>query len=44
MEVFRLNKNGHWELDEYETIGENVIIKAIDETIEVSEVYDGVKI
>ena len=44
LEVFRLNEKNHWELEEYKTIGENVIIKAIEETIAVSEIYDGVKI
>ena len=44
MEVFRLNENGHWELEEYKTIGDKVIIKAIDETIVLSEIYDGVRV
>ena len=44
MEVFRLNENGHWELEEYKTLADNVIIKAIEETIAMAEIYEGVKI
>ena len=43
-EVFRLNANGHWELEEYNLLSDVVIIKAIDETIILSEIYDGVQI
>lgn len=44
IEIFRLNKNNHWELQEYNSINDTVIIKAIDETIRLSEIYDGVQI
>jgi Uma2 family endonuclease len=44
IEVFRLNENGHWELEEYNSLSDKVIIKAIDETIALSEIYDGVPI
>lgn len=44
IEVFRLNENGHWELEEYNSLTETVIIKAIDETVILSEIYDGVRI
>jgi Uma2 family endonuclease len=44
VEVFRLNANGHWELEEYNSLSDVVIIKAIDETIILSEIYDGVQI
>ncbi len=44
IEIFRLNKNGHWELEEYNSLTDTVIIKAIDETIILSEIYDGVRI
>lgn len=42
VEVFRLNENGRWELEEYNSLTETVIIKAIDETVILSEIYDGV--
>ena len=44
IEVFRLNKNNHWELDEYNDINSNVEIKAISENIAIAEIYDGVKL
>ncbi|MET4082721.1 Uma2 family endonuclease [Pedobacter sp. UYP30] len=43
IEIFRLNENNHWELQEYNSLNETVIIKAIDETITLSEIYDGVE-
>lgn len=44
IEVFRLNANGHWELEEYKTAEDTIRIKAIDETLTVAEIYDGVKL
>ena len=44
VEVFRLNEISHWELEEYNSHSDVVIIKAIDETIILSEIYDGVRI
>ena len=44
MEVFRLNENGRWELEEYNSLSDVVIIKAIEATVSVSEVYDSVGI
>jgi Uma2 family endonuclease len=44
MEIFRLNENGHWELEEYNSLTDTVIIKAIDEFILLSEIYEGVRI
>ncbi len=44
IEIFRLNKNGHWELEEYNSLTDAVIIKAIDETVFLSEIYEGVRI
>ena len=42
IEIFRLNKNGHWELEEYKSLSESVAIKAINETIALPEINDGV--
>ena len=44
IEIFRLNENQHWELEEYKSLPESVFIKAIDVTISLSEIYDGVHI
>lgn len=44
MEVFRLNESEHWELEEYDAPGDTLLIKAINESILLSDIYDGVKI
>ena len=44
IEVFRLNETHHWELEEYSTITDHLSIKAIEETVSISEIYEGVNI
>jgi len=44
VEVFRLNKNNHWELQEYNDANNYLEIKAINESILIAEIYDGVKL
>ena len=44
IEVFRLNEKGHWELEEYNSLNDAIIIKAIDEIVTLSEIYDSVRI
>ena len=44
IEIFRLNANSHWELEEYKELNGNIFIKAIDKSISLAEVYDNVKI
>lgn len=44
IEVFRLNENNHWELEEYNSVENFLFIKAIDEKIAISEIYEGVNI
>lgn len=44
IEIFRLNENGHWELEEYNSLTDTVIIKAIDKTVVLSDIYEGVSI
>ena len=44
IEVFRLNKNKHWELEEYNSIEDIIHIKVIDEKILISEIYEGVNV
>ena len=41
MEVFRLNEKDHWELEEYKSLDDNIVINAISETIALSEIYEG---
>ena len=43
IEVFRLNENNHWELEEYDDITGYLEIKAIDKSILIAEIYEGVK-
>lgn len=42
VEVFRLNENRHWELEEYKQLEDTIAIKAVDTTIGVEEIYEGV--
>lgn len=44
IEVFRLNKTIHWELEEYKLPGEQLAIKAVNVTIPLTDIYDGVKL
>ncbi len=44
IEVFRLNDNNHWELEEYNDANVYLEIKAIDESILIAEIYEGVNI
>ncbi len=44
IEIFRLNKNGHWELEEYNSRNDAVTIAAINESVVLSEIYEGVHI
>jgi Uma2 family endonuclease len=44
VEVFRLNESDHWELEEYNAPADTLLIKAINESILLSDIYDGVKI
>lgn len=42
IEVFRLNENNHWELEEYNNADGDLQIKSINENILITEIYDGV--
>ena len=44
IEIFRLNENNHWELEEYNQTDEYLKVKAVNENILISEIYEGVKI
>lgn len=43
VEVFRLNESSHWELEEYDDAGGSLSIKAINESILIADIYEGVK-
>lgn len=44
VEVFRLNAVGHWELEEYKTADENLILNSISLSIPVRDIYTGTKL
>jgi Uma2 family endonuclease len=44
IETFRLNENNRWELEEYNDVNNYLEIKAINESILISELYEGVKL
>ena len=44
VEVFRLNENKHWELEEYNSVEDVIYIKAINENVLISEIYEGVNV
>src|SRR5690348_6736950 len=41
IETFRLNEKNHWELEEYNSITEELYMKVINEKILIAEVYEG---
>lgn len=41
VEIFRLNKNKHWELEEYNNTAESFEIKIINTILSFAEVYEG---
>lgn len=42
IEVFRLNSNRHWELEEYKSLADSLTIPSINVLIGVKEIYEGV--
>jgi Uma2 family endonuclease len=42
VEIFRLNANRHWELEEYNSINNELYIQAIDTTILLADIYEDV--
>ena len=44
IEVFRLNEKNHWELEEYNNMNESLAIKAVNESVLISEIYENVKV
>ena len=43
VEVFRLNENNHWELEEYNDAIEYLVIKSFNDKILIAEIYEGVE-
>ena len=44
VEIFRLNANHHWELEEYDNRTESFPIHTIDTSLSFPEVYEGTKL
>lgn len=44
IETFRVNESGHWELEEYKKIEDTLLIKAIQVSIPLMEIYEGTKL
>jgi Uma2 family endonuclease len=41
VEAFRMNKHGHWELEEYSSVEETLEMPAIQVSIPLAEIYEG---
>jgi Uma2 family endonuclease len=44
VECFRINKTGHWELEEYRTLDQTLAIPALAINLSLSQVYEGTKL
>ncbi len=42
--VFRINDGGHWELEEYKSMQDTLLIKAIQISISLTDIYEAVKL
>ena len=43
IEAFRVNDGGHWELEEYKKIDDSLLVKSVDVSIPLVEIYEGIK-
>lgn len=43
-EIFRLNSTSHWELEEYKSIEEEILITALDFSMPMKEIYNNTKL
>jgi len=43
IETFRINDGGHWELEEYKKTDDTILIKTVQVSIPVTEIYEGTK-
>ncbi len=39
VEIWRINENNHWELEEYKSLQEFVTLQAIDVSISMEKIY-----
>lgn len=44
IEAFRINDSGHWELEEYKKIEDTLLVKAVQLSIPLLEIYEGIKL
>lgn len=44
IEAFRINKNGHWELEDYRSMDDTLTIPIVDVSISLKELYEGTKL
>lgn len=44
IEAFRINDSGYWELEEYKEIDNALLVKTVQVTIPIAEIYEGVKL
>ena len=44
IEAFRINKQGHWELEDYRSIENSLTIPIVELTIPLREIYEGTKL
>ena len=44
IEAFRINTSGHWELEEYKSLNEILVITAVDLAIPLHDIYEGTKL
>lgn len=44
IEAFRINDSGHWELEEYRKPDEALLIKTVQISLPVNEIYEGTKL
>lgn len=42
--VFRINENGHWELEEYKKIEDVLSVRLLELSIPLAEIYEGVNL
>jgi Uma2 family endonuclease len=44
IEAFRINKNSHWELEEYKLKSETLLIPCLERSLTLEEIYEGTKL
>jgi len=44
IEIFRLNANNHWELEEYNKDSRTILIQAINTPLSIEEIYEGTEL